>query len=152
MSELIPEWMILWIFLCVVSPSQWFSSSSPAYQTHWTSRFERMDLKKRFAKRSLKIVTISFPKWCFFVSLVVSSSFPSSLSCFRFVACEKEIFHLCQTFFAKFFCGMPIIATKSIMLIILIIRIILIVTSTLVMLNESLCAVGRKLKPKWICP
>ena len=46
--------MILWIFLCVVSPSQWFSSSSPAYQTHWTSRFERMDLKKRFAKRSFK--------------------------------------------------------------------------------------------------
>ena len=97
--------MILWIFLCVVSPSQWFSSSSPAYQTHWTLRFERMDLKKRFAKRSLKILTISFPKWCFFVSLVVSSSFPSSLSCFRFVACEKEIFHLCQTFVAKFFEG-----------------------------------------------
>ena len=42
--------MILWIFCCVVSPSQWFSSSSPAYQTHWTLRFERMDLKKDLRK------------------------------------------------------------------------------------------------------
>ena len=141
--------MILWIFCCVVPPSQWFSSSSPAYQTHWTLRFERRDLKKRFAKRSLKIVTISFPKWCFFC-FTCSVVFISVLLVLLQVCCLwKRDFSSMSNCFCKVFRGMPIIATKSI---ILIIMIILIVKSTLVMLNESLCAVGRKLKPKWICP
>ena len=101
--------------------------------------------EKRFAKRSLKIVTLSFPKWCFFC-FTCSVVFISVLLVLLQVCC------LWKRDFSSVFRGMPIIVTKSIMLIMLIIMIILIVKSTLVMLNESLCAVGRKLKPKWICP
>ena len=108
--------------------------------------------EKRFAKRSLEIVAISFPKWCFFC-FTCSVVFISVLLVLLQVCCLwKRDFSSLSNFCCKVFRGMPIIATKSIMLIILIIMIILIVKSTLVMLKESLCAVGKKLKPKWICP
>ena len=87
--------------------------------------------------------------FCFTCSVV----FISVLLVLLQVCCLwKRDFSSMSNCFCKVFRGMPIIATKSIMLIILIIMIIFIVKSTLVMLNESLCAVGRKLKPKWICP